>query len=125
MQETQERYKDLPRIRRSFGIQTFDDSILEKTKRAYTFGALTMFLRSLPELKQQNTIYNLDFIAFGKGEQGKSSEYLPRTRTARGFFERLVGSYAFDGFSVYTLELFPGSDRYYQNRHLEAEQRVR
>ncbi len=36
----------------------------------------------------------------------------------------MLQSYAFDGISVYTLELFPGSDRYYQDRHMSAAQRV-
>lgn len=135
--ETQARYPQLMRIRRSFGLQTFDDELLKQTKRAYTFGELTTFLRELPALKQQNTVYNLDFIAFGKTDTKEAAkqtsknpdtpqEYKgPRTNTARVFFERMVNSYSFDGFSVYTLELFPGSDRYYQDRHMSGAQRVR
>lgn len=121
IEETQRRYPQLMRIRRSFGIQTLDDEVLKGTKRGYTFGELTWFFRSLPELKYQNTIYNIDVIAFGKLDKN----WLPRTRTARDFFERMVASYTFDGFSVYTLELFPGSDWYYQDRHMQVGQRIR
>jgi coproporphyrinogen III oxidase-like Fe-S oxidoreductase len=41
----QKKYRKFPRIRRSFGIQTFDTQILKESDRLYSFPAITEFLR--------------------------------------------------------------------------------
>jgi oxygen-independent coproporphyrinogen-3 oxidase len=41
----QKQYKKFPRIRRSFGIQTFDTEILKESDRMYSFPAIRDFLR--------------------------------------------------------------------------------
>jgi len=56
------------RLRRSFGIQSFDDSWLEQSGRGYTFEQLPDFFRALYNSKQPNVCYNADFIAFGKNQ---------------------------------------------------------
>jgi oxygen-independent coproporphyrinogen-3 oxidase len=60
------RYHTFGRIRRSIGIQTFDEEVLQQSGRLYSFPAICDFLRKLRSIKQINNIYNLDFIAFGK-----------------------------------------------------------
>lgn len=104
----------LYRLRFSFGIQSLDDNILTESGRAYTYSELTEFFRSLRLIKWSNVCYNADFIAFGtsKKQDDDDTIFLPRQEEQRSFFEKLVNSYVFDGFSIYTLELFPGSDRY-------------
>jgi oxygen-independent coproporphyrinogen-3 oxidase len=62
-------FKWCPRLRFSFGIQTFDNSILSDVGRPVTFAGLTDFLRWLRELKLENMVFNLDFIAFWKFNQ--------------------------------------------------------
>ncbi|MBP6911541.1 radical SAM protein [Patescibacteria group bacterium] len=59
-------YKDIPRIRYSFGIQSFDDSVLNLSGRQYSFAGIQKFLRDLREIKDGRNVFNLDFIAFGK-----------------------------------------------------------
>jgi oxygen-independent coproporphyrinogen-3 oxidase len=41
----QKQYKKFPRIRRSFGIQTFDTEVLKESDRMYSFPAIRDFLR--------------------------------------------------------------------------------
>ena|SRR3989338_9433637 len=41
----QKKYKKYPRIRRSFGIQTFDTEVLKESDRLYSFPAIVEFLR--------------------------------------------------------------------------------
>ena len=104
------------RLRFSFGIQSFDDRVLQESKRAYAYAQLPDFFRKLQKIKGANVVYNLDFIAFGdtvledkKGKKNKEEieEFMPRDEEQRIFFEKLVQSFTFDGFSIYTLELFP------------------
>lgn len=117
VEEVSQRRKDLFRLRFSFGIQSFDDTILQESKRAYTFAQLPDFLRKLQKIKGANVCYNLDFIAFGNRTGVKRAEddvYTPRWAEQQTFFQKLVSSQMIDGFSIYTLELFPWSDRYNQ-----------
>jgi coproporphyrinogen III oxidase-like Fe-S oxidoreductase len=58
------RYKNFPRIRFSFGIQSFDNKVLLSTGRESSFPGLVEFIRGLRPLKLDNNIFNLDFIAF-------------------------------------------------------------
>jgi oxygen-independent coproporphyrinogen III oxidase len=109
---TQNRYTSFPRVRRSIGIQTFDGEILKESSRMYSFPAISQFLRDLQVIKQQHTLYNLDFIAFGKRQTNKKGEKNLRHSNQREFFLNLVESHMADSFSVYTLELFPGSTWY-------------
>ncbi len=119
VEECSGRRKDLFRVRFSFGIQSFDDKLLHESKRAYSFAQLPDFFRKLQKIKGANVCYNADFIAFGDRTWTQLSEdtYLPRGEEQRNFFEKLVGSQMVDGYSVYTLELFPGSDRYNTQLH--------
>jgi hypothetical protein len=42
------------------------------TWRAYSFGGIVEFLRALVQLKQDNNVFNFDFIAFGKFQVSKN-----------------------------------------------------
>lgn len=59
-------FKKWPRLRFSFGIQTFDNQILTDVGRPVSFAGLVDFLRGLRDIKQENMVFNFDFIAFGK-----------------------------------------------------------
>lgn len=121
----QKKYRHLFRLRFSFGIQTFDDTILASSKRNYVFNNLPNFLREVASIKAANTVYNLDFIAFGNSwdrikdqntpalPESEIKTRLPRDEQRRDFFKQLVGSQMFDGCSIYTLELFPWAEWYY------------
>ncbi len=108
------RYHTFGRIRRSIGIQTFDEEVLQESGRLYSFPAICDFLRKLRNIKQINNIYNLDFIAFGKRNTDAQWQSILRDADRRHFFQKLILSGMADGISLYTLELFPGSDRYNQ-----------
>lgn len=107
VEQANKKYKHLYKLRYSFGIQTFDDSLLQEAKRNYVFNNLVWFLRELQQLKAPHVHYNFDFIAFGKEDNG-----LLRDRHKMEFFIKFVNSHVADWFSLYTLELFPWSDRY-------------
>lgn len=107
-------YKHFPRIRRSFGIQTFDTEVLKESDRMYSFPAIKDFLRWLVDLKTDNSVFNFDFIAFGKFNTTKKGERILRDTYKRDFLVDFVSSYFADGFSLYTLELFPWSTRYHE-----------
>lgn len=94
-------YKNFPRIRYSFGIQTFDDAILKQSGRGYIFNNVRHFLRQLREIKQSHNVFNLDFISFGTRDTWSQ----PR----KDFLENMIHSLTFDSYSLYLLELFPGS----------------
>lgn len=74
--------------------------------RPYTFPGMVDFLRSLQPLKQDNTVFNFDFIAFGKFNQTRKGNLQLWTPSAFSFFEDFVYSHFADSFSLYTLELF-------------------
>ncbi len=114
IQTIQKKYKHFPRIRRSFGIQTFDIEILKESDRMYSFPAIIDFLRGLVDLKKETTVFSFDFIAFGKFNTTKKGDRILRDAYKRDFLVDFVSSYFADGFSVYTLELFPGSTRYHE-----------
>lgn len=98
-------YKKIPRLRFSFGIQSLDDEILQRAWRPYTFPGMTDFLRWLRDLKQENNVFNFDFIAFGKFKlNGKL-----RDDTRMNFFTKFVQSGLAESFSLYTLELHENS----------------
>ncbi|USN57015.1 MAG: hypothetical protein H6766_00665 [Candidatus Peribacteria bacterium] len=122
IQTVSKHYKKLPRIRRNIGIQSFDDVILRDAHRQYTFNSLVGFLRELQRIKEPNMSYNLDFIAFGKLRELKNGDIQLWDEPKLQFFESVAGSGTFDGFSLYTLELFPGSTRYEQKKHLTTHE---
>lgn len=97
----QKQFKKVPRVRFSFGIQSFDDEVLKNSWRPYNFVGMVDFLRHLREYKWDNTVLNFDFIAFGK----MNSEWKLRTPIKLKFFEDFVSSHMADSFSVYMLEL--------------------
>ncbi len=99
-------YKDIPRVRCSFGIQTFDDAVLKQAGRWYVFNNVRHFLRELREIKQPTNVFNLDFIAFGTRDA--------QTEVRKEFLTNMIASQTFDSYSLYLLELFPGSKRYQQ-----------
>ncbi len=111
-------YKKLPRIRFSIGLQSFDNEVLEDSKRQYNFQAIAQFLRALIPLKMSNMIFNFDFIAFGKFNQTRKGDRQLRDPVRMDFFEKFVHSGFADSFSLYTLELQSGSKRYYDQRKL-------
>lgn len=102
-------YKKHPRLRFSFGIQTFDNLILEDVGRPVSFAGLVDFLRWLRGLKQENTLFNFDFIAFGKFNKTRKWDLQLRDPLKLEFFEQFVQSQFADSFSLYTMELFAGS----------------
>ena len=102
-------FKWCPRLRFSFGIQTFDNTILKDVGRPVSFAGLTDFLRWLRDLKLENMVFNLDFIAFGKFNQTRKWDLQLRDPVKLEFFNQLAESHFADSFSLYTMELFAGS----------------
>lgn len=107
-------FPKFPRIRRSIGIQSFDNQVLDESGRQYNFPMIQDFLRGVIKLKRDNMTFNLDFIAFGKFYEHKNGNLILWDEKKFQFFQSLVASEWFDGFSVYTLELFPESKWYHQ-----------
>ncbi|HMT01208.1 MAG TPA: radical SAM protein [Candidatus Absconditabacterales bacterium] len=101
-------HKKIPSIRISYGIQSFDDEILKESGRTYNFTGLLGFFQQLQHLKKPGLKYNFDFIAFGKNG-AKVRDYQKIS-----FFKDLVEKKLADSFSLYTLELFEGSQRYHE-----------
>lgn len=114
-------YKQFPRIRFSFGIQSLDDAVLKRAGRPYNFVGMTQFLRWLRDLKQENNVFNFDFIAFGKFKpNGKL-----RDDTRINFFTKFVQSQFAESFSLYTLELHENSKWYNElARHSEQSEGI-
>lgn len=101
-----------PRVRYSFGIQSFDSDILAEASRSSSFPALTNFLRTLRDLKEPNNVYNFDFIAFGKRNTTRKGNKVLRDSVRQEFFQKFVHSQMADSFSLYCLELFAGAPWY-------------
>lgn len=104
-------YTKRPRVRFSFGIQSLDNAVLTNAGRPYSFPGMVEFIRGLRDLKQENNIFNFDFIAFGKFNQTKKRESYLWSPSAVEFFEDLTASKFADSFSLYTLELFENQRR--------------
>lgn len=115
VQNISKKYRSFSRVRFSFGIQSLDNKVLSISWRDITYPWLVEFFRELQPLKKDNNIFNLDFIAFGKFNQSKKWNFQLRNPNSLDFFQKLAESKFIDSYSVYTLELFPGSLRYYQN----------
>jgi oxygen-independent coproporphyrinogen-3 oxidase len=96
-------------LRRSIGIQSFDNEVLSDSGRAYTFQSCIDFLRRLVSLKKENAVFNIDFIAFGKWNQTRKGDRQLRNPVSLEFFANLLESAFIDSVSLYMLELFPGS----------------
>ena len=116
VQSLTKRYREFARVRFSFGIQSFENKMLSASGRDITFPWIVDFLRDLQPLKKDNNVFNLDFIAFGYFNKSKNWNYQLRNPTAMSFFQTLATSKFIDSYSLYTLELFPGSMRYYNNK---------
>jgi coproporphyrinogen III oxidase-like Fe-S oxidoreductase len=108
------RYKHFPRVRFSIGIQSFDNEVLEESDRQYNFQSCVDFLRKLTHVKMEHNIFNFDFIAFGKFNQTRKGDLQLRDPVRLDFFQRFVESGFADSFSLYTLELFEGSEWFNQ-----------
>jgi len=104
--ELQKSFKEYPRVRFSFGIQSLDNWVLENAWRPYTFPGMVDFLRGLRDLKLENSVYNFDFMAFGVFNQTKKWDLQLWTPSALEFFQNFVNSWFADSFSLYMLELF-------------------
>ncbi len=104
------KYKNFFRIRYSFGIQSLDDQILDKTNRGYVYNTLIWFIRDLVNYKKANNVFNFDFICFGKFADYQKLLLLPDYKL--NFLKDFINSWFADSFSVYTIELFPGSFMY-------------
>ncbi len=105
----QKKYKSLPRVRFSFGIQSLDDDTLKSSGRPYNYVGMVDFLRKLRECKYDNTVLNFDFIAFGNLDPKSGKLWSP---IKLKFFEDFVNSHFADSFSVYMLELCKESVRW-------------
>jgi oxygen-independent coproporphyrinogen-3 oxidase len=110
-------YKWFSRLRYSFWIQSFDNKILQEAWRETSFLWLVDFLRGLRELKQENNVFNFDFIAFGKFNETRKWNLQLRDQNTLDFFQNFVNSLLAESFSLYTLELFPWSLRYHQDKN--------
>jgi coproporphyrinogen III oxidase-like Fe-S oxidoreductase len=98
------KYPKISRLRYSFGLQSFDDEILRIVGRAYSFASVVEFLRSLSKLKQDNTVFNFDFIAFGKFQVSKNGYKQLWHEFKRDFLQKFLASGYVDSVSLYTLE---------------------
>lgn len=98
------KYSKISRLRYSFGIQSFDDEILKLSWRSYSFSGIVEFLRSLVKYKQDNNVFNFDFIAFGKFQVSKNGHKQLRHAFKREFLQRFLDSGYIDSISLYTLE---------------------
>ncbi len=103
-------FKNIFRIRYSIGIQSLQPEVLKLAWRDYNFISVSTFLRELRNLKQQNNVINLDFIAFGI-PRSRNKKDLSKFRhpTYIKFFTDLANSSFVDSFSLYFLELFAWS----------------
>ncbi len=110
------KYKQFSRIRFSFWIQSFDNKVLSESGRDISFPWLVEFFRDIQPLKKSNNVFNLDFIAFGKFNETKKWNLQLRNPNSLEFFAKLAETKFADSYSLYTLELFPGSLRYYQQQ---------
>ena len=99
-------FKKYPRVRFSFGIQSLDNWVLENAWRPYTFPWMVDFLRWLRDLKQENSVFNFDFMSFGVFNKTKKWDLQLWTPSALEFFQDFVNSWFADSFSLYMLELF-------------------
>jgi len=104
--QLQKSFKKYPRVRFSFGIQSLDNWVLENAWRPYTFPWMVDFLRWLRDLKQENSVFNFDFMAFGVFNQTKKWNLQLWTPSTLEFFQDFVNSWFADSFSLYMLELF-------------------
>lgn len=109
--DLQKSFKKYPRVRFSFGIQSLDNGVLENAGRPYTFPGMVDFLRWLRDLKQENSVYNFDFMAFWVFNQTKKWDLQLWTPAALEFFQSFVNSWFADSFSLYMLELFEHQKR--------------
>lgn len=98
------KYDKIARLRYSFGIQSFDDEILKTVGRAYSFSGIVEFLRDVTKLKQNNNVFNFDFIAFGKFQVSKNGFKQLWHEFKREFFQKFLASWYVDSISLYTLE---------------------
>ncbi len=110
-----QKYKSFSRVRFSFGIQSFDNKVLSMSSRDITFPGLVDLFRELQPIKRSNNIFNLDFIAFWKFNESKKGNLQLRNTNVLEFYQNLANTKFVDSYSIYTLELFPGSLRYYKN----------
>ncbi len=116
VQSLTKKYREFARVRFSFGIQSFENKMLSVSGRQITFPGIVDFLRDLQPLKKDNNVFNLDFIAFWYFNESKKWNFQLRNPTAMNFFQSLAKSKFIDSYSLYTLELFPGSLRYYNEK---------
>lgn len=123
VEEAGRRYAQLYRLRFSFGIQSFDNSVLQEAKRRYTYEELVPFLRELARIKKLHMVYNADFIAFGKTSTASAKTPVLRDEEKHNFFYKFAHSHTMDGFSLYALELSEWSERFNQNRHARPDQK--
>lgn len=114
IQTISKQYKHFPRVRFSIGIQSFDNEVLEESSRQYNFQSCVQFLRKLTHIKMDHNIFNFDFIAFGKFNQTRKGDLQLRDPARLDFFQKFVESGFADSFSLYTLELFEGSEWFNQ-----------
>lgn len=114
IQELNNKYKSLARLRYSFWIQSLDNKILQQSWRETTFIWLVEFLRWLRAIKQNNNLFNFDFIAFGKFNETRKWNQQLWDQNTLNFFQDFVNSLFAESFSLYTLELFHWSLRYHE-----------
>lgn len=111
IKEIIEQYPTMKRVRFSFGIQSLDNEMLDSAGRQAHVDEIQEFTKQLLQIRDdaikalpsREIIYNFDFIAFGKNTKTAQNKWL----------QNLIKSKQIDSFSLYTLELFPWSQRYH------------
>lgn len=117
-------YRTISRLRFSFGIQSMNDEVLTWAGRPYNFLALTDFLRGLRERKQENNVFNFDFIAFGSFQNKKDGTHELWRPYQREFFDTFVHSKFSESFSIYMLERHGGTPRDLAKTHLPDDENI-
>ena len=120
--DLQKSFKKYPRVRFSFWIQSLDNWVLENAWRPYTFPWMVDFLRWLRDLKQDNSVFNFDFMAFGVFNKTKKWDLQLWTPVVLEFFQDFVNSWFADSFSLYMLELFEHQKRKKGDKKLQIQQ---
>ena len=106
VEELNQLFSDKTRI--SMGVQSLDNNLLKLANRNYDFAMVQQVLEKFPDVR-----LNLDFISFGL-EDFWDKKYFDKFENFVSKFKEKVDSY-----SVYTLELYPGS--IFANSKLLAE----
>lgn len=80
-------------------------------------------MRKLAPYNKNNVSLNFDFIAFGKFNTTRKGKRQLWSSKQLDFLKTIAESGFADGFSLYTLELFEGSEWYHKMIHVNDHER--